>query len=173
MSKNRATKRYPFSPLHSFNSSRTGVFILGQKIERPIPTKTNEITQEYIHPSVLEQAKLFPNLALVLDDHPDIVGELLPLEEEFKLNWPYKASSDPARSYSLELEKECSPQSSPTPTQSNAFQELVHKLFFFKRHDDRPTSPLSMDPECEISSMDQQAAMLKANLVATSSSRSV
>lgn len=75
-------------------------------MQRPIPAATNEVTNEWIHPSVLEQAKIYPRLAHVLRDHPQVVSQLLPLEEEMKKNWPYVEDSIAAKTYSSELEEQ-------------------------------------------------------------------
>ncbi|KAJ4499600.1 hypothetical protein C8R41DRAFT_754020 [Lentinula lateritia] len=67
----------------------TGIFALSIRAQRPLPTKTDDITHEKIHPSVLHQKDLYPALAQDIRDHPELIGILLPLEEEVKKNWPY------------------------------------------------------------------------------------
>ncbi|KAG9222766.1 hypothetical protein CCMSSC00406_0004680 [Pleurotus cornucopiae] len=68
----------------------TGVFVLAHTIKRRLPTATDSITHEYIHPSVLEQSSLYPSVKDVVTKHPELICELTPLEKEMKLNWPYK-----------------------------------------------------------------------------------
>lgn len=70
-------------------SPETGIFALSIRAQRPLPTKTDDITHEKIHPSVLHQKDLYPVLAQDIRDHPELIGILLPLEEEVKENWPY------------------------------------------------------------------------------------
>ncbi|KAE9408130.1 hypothetical protein BT96DRAFT_808383 [Gymnopus androsaceus JB14] len=60
----------------------TGIFALEITSQRPLPTEDNSITHETIHPSVLHQTKLYPKLAQDIRDHPNLIGKLLPLEEE-------------------------------------------------------------------------------------------
>ncbi|KAJ3857808.1 hypothetical protein EV368DRAFT_17272, partial [Lentinula lateritia] len=67
----------------------TGIFALSIRAQRPLPTKTDDITHEKIHPSVLHQKDLYPALAQDIRDHPELIGILLPLEEEVKQNWPF------------------------------------------------------------------------------------
>ncbi|KAJ2920394.1 hypothetical protein MD484_g113, partial [Candolleomyces efflorescens] len=93
------------------HDSKSGIFFLAQGVQRPIPSETNEITNEWIHPSVLEQANLYPRLAHVLENHPQIVCPLLPLEEEMKRNWPYIEDSIAAKTYSSDLEQQSKAQS--------------------------------------------------------------
>lgn len=70
----------------------TGLFLLAHTIKRKLPTATDSVTHEYIHPSVLEQSSLYPSVKDVVTKHPELICELTPLEEEMKLNWPYKAT---------------------------------------------------------------------------------
>ncbi|TFK20147.1 hypothetical protein FA15DRAFT_689251 [Coprinopsis marcescibilis] len=86
------------------NSSKTGIFFLAQGIQRELPTEVGGPLCQMIHPSVLEQAKLFPALDKVLRDHPNTVCPLLPLEEQMKASWPYVADSPVVKRYTDELE---------------------------------------------------------------------
>ncbi len=70
----------------------TGLFLLAHTIKRQLPTATDSVTHEYIHPSVLEQSSLYPSVKDVVTKHPELICELTPLEKEMKLNWPYKAT---------------------------------------------------------------------------------
>lgn len=67
----------------------TGIYMLADKVQRTIPTRTDDVTHETIHPSVRAQKTLSPALAADLQDNPGLVCELLPLEEELKKKWPY------------------------------------------------------------------------------------
>ncbi|KAF9076243.1 hypothetical protein BDP27DRAFT_1380318 [Rhodocollybia butyracea] len=85
---------------------KTGVFALSFTTLRTLPTKTDDVTHEKIHPSVLQQTNLSPRVKQDLKDHPELIGELLPLEEEMKAGWLY----NPAHA-AEELKK--NPESSP------------------------------------------------------------
>lgn len=75
-------------------------------VQRPLPSTTDDLTHEYIHPSILEQPKLSAHLSSILEANPGIVGSLFPLEEGFKMNWPFSQDSIAARTYSSELEQQ-------------------------------------------------------------------
>ncbi|KAJ7706225.1 hypothetical protein B0H17DRAFT_919570, partial [Mycena rosella] len=66
----------------------TGIYALAHKIQRTLPTETDNITHETIHRSVLEQSSLYPQLASDLSAHPQLVGPLLPLEDALRRHWP-------------------------------------------------------------------------------------
>ncbi|KIJ21793.1 hypothetical protein PAXINDRAFT_105288 [Paxillus involutus ATCC 200175] len=68
---------------------RTGIFVLALENTRQLPTKTDDVTHETIHPSVLQQDHLVPQLQQNIQKNPSLVCSLLPLEEEMKKNWPY------------------------------------------------------------------------------------
>jgi len=68
---------------------RTGIFSLTDKITRQLPTSTNDITHETIHPSVLRQKQMLPQLQANIDKDPALVCGLIPFEDEIKKNWPY------------------------------------------------------------------------------------
>jgi len=78
-------------------SSRSGVFVLADTIQRQFPTSFDPITHERIHPSVLMQSAILPQLANTLATHPDLVAQLMPLEQQAKQQWP-STSSEHARS---------------------------------------------------------------------------
>ncbi|KAG2044896.1 hypothetical protein BDR03DRAFT_1021376 [Suillus americanus] len=61
---------------------RTGIFLLSKEHVRKLPTVTDNITHETIHPSVLRQKQ-----SILFD--PTLVCKLLPLEEELQKKWPY------------------------------------------------------------------------------------
>ncbi|KAL4070904.1 hypothetical protein J3A83DRAFT_4093964, partial [Scleroderma citrinum] len=75
-------KQYPHDP-------STGIFVLAEKHVRCLPTRTDDITHETIHPSVLDQVRLVPQLAQTIRENPSLVCRLLPLEEEVQKSWPY------------------------------------------------------------------------------------
>lgn len=54
-----------------------------------MPTVTDNITHQTVHPSVLQQAVILPALKVNLDKNPSLMWNLLPLEEEQKRLWPY------------------------------------------------------------------------------------
>lgn len=67
----------------------TGIFMLAEEHVRNLPTKTDDLTHETVHPSVLEQVRLVPQLVQCIQENPSLVCQLLPLEEEMQKNWPY------------------------------------------------------------------------------------
>ncbi|KAI0068241.1 hypothetical protein BV25DRAFT_1793249 [Artomyces pyxidatus] len=71
------------------HDSETGIFALADTIRRQLPTHLDPVTHEMIHPSVLKQDTVLPQLQFILKDHPDLVAKLLPLEEEVKVNWNF------------------------------------------------------------------------------------
>ncbi|KAF9229239.1 hypothetical protein BS17DRAFT_10792 [Gyrodon lividus] len=68
---------------------RTGIFVLARENNRQLPTKTDDVTHETIHPSVLQQEHMVPQLQKNIQENRSLVCDLLPLEEEMKKNWPY------------------------------------------------------------------------------------
>lgn len=58
-------------------------------MRRQPPTSYNPITHESIHPSVLMQGVISPQLTNTLAAHSDLVCQLMPLEEQAKQHWPY------------------------------------------------------------------------------------
>lgn len=77
-----------FRPLIQ-DSSRSGFFALTLENTRQLPTKTDDVTHETIHPSVLEQVQISPQLRESIQNNPLLVCSLLPLEEDMKRSWPY------------------------------------------------------------------------------------
>jgi hypothetical protein len=66
------------------------VFALTTKIQRQFPTAPNPVTNETIHPSILEQPNILPPaLSAAIQRYPQLVAPLMPLEGELKQNWPY------------------------------------------------------------------------------------
>lgn len=79
------------------SSPRTGIFSLANKITRQLPTSTDNVTHETIHPSVLEQDQILPQLKANLDRNPNLISELLPFEEDTRKNWPYVPGKHPPK----------------------------------------------------------------------------
>lgn len=86
---------------------RTGVFILAKEHTRQLPSKTDQTTHETVHPSVLEQAHLVPQLVKNIQANPSLVCGLLPLEEQMKRDWDY----DPMKGKLVEPKYEASTNS--------------------------------------------------------------
>lgn len=59
------------------------------EIQRTPPTRTDDITHEMIHPSVLDQTIELPQITANVKVNPSLVASLFPLEEAFKTHWPY------------------------------------------------------------------------------------
>lgn len=68
------------------NSPSTGIFRLAEQAFRQLPTATDDITHETIHPSVLEQGQLPSQLKGLPKDNA-LLCELLPLEAQVKAGW--------------------------------------------------------------------------------------
>lgn len=90
------------------NSSATGIFTLARTIKRDIPSKPNNKTHDYIHPSVLAQKSSYPHLEPILKAHPELVCELQQLEKQFKALWANKfnAESPRAQAYATKLKRD-------------------------------------------------------------------
>ena len=58
-------------------------------MKRQPPASSNPITRESIHPSVLMQGAIPPQLTNTVAAHPDLVCQLMPLEEQLKQHWSY------------------------------------------------------------------------------------
>ncbi|KAF8445896.1 hypothetical protein L210DRAFT_881927 [Boletus edulis BED1] len=71
------------------HDSRTGIFALTLENTRSLPIKTDSITHQTIHPSVLEQDHRSPQLLQRIQNNPLLMCSLLPLEEEMRRSWPY------------------------------------------------------------------------------------
>jgi hypothetical protein len=63
--------------------------MLSDVMQRQPPTSSNPITHESIHPSVLMQGAISTQLTNTLATHPDLVCQLMPLEEQAKQHWTY------------------------------------------------------------------------------------
>lgn len=71
----------PWGELEPHNP-RNGIFALSETNIRKLPTITDNITHETIHPSVLRQKPL-------ISFDPALLCKLLPLEKELEKKWPY------------------------------------------------------------------------------------
>jgi len=71
------------------HDSKTGIFSLADTIQRQIPISFNPVTHESIHPSILEQGVILPQLKSTLATYPDLIGQLMPLEQQAKQQWPH------------------------------------------------------------------------------------
>ncbi|KAI0335197.1 hypothetical protein GY45DRAFT_1342733 [Cubamyces sp. BRFM 1775] len=89
----RPTTRWGTQAPHD---SRTGIFALSKEIQRKLPTATDNITYEVVHPSVLHQIHLVPELKENIDRNPSLVVPLLPWEERVRTHWEAKATQSPS-----------------------------------------------------------------------------
>ncbi|KAJ7492661.1 hypothetical protein FB451DRAFT_1219174 [Mycena latifolia] len=72
-----------------------GIFALAHQIQRTLPTKTDDITHETIHRSVLHQSSVYAQLAVDLSEHPELIAPLLPLEDALRRHWHYFGLDEP------------------------------------------------------------------------------
>jgi len=68
----------------------TGIFALAAQIQRTLPTSTDEVTHETIHPSVLRQSSVYPSLTSDIKNNPALICGLMPLEEQMRGTWPFE-----------------------------------------------------------------------------------
>lgn len=68
-------------------SSLVGIFSLAQAHDHPLPRKSNNVTCETIHPSVLEYKSLRPDLVDFVNSNPDVFWELKPFEKKIRAQW--------------------------------------------------------------------------------------
>lgn len=79
------------------HNSATGIFELAETIQRTIPTQMNDVTHEMIHPSVLRQHKVHPEIIQAVRNAPELLWRLHPHEEIVREHWQIKrASTDSA-----------------------------------------------------------------------------
>jgi len=71
------------------HNAQTGIFELSHAIERTLPDKTDDVTHEYVHPSVMFQSVPLPHIDELVKSNPGLFCSLMPLEEKFKDWWPY------------------------------------------------------------------------------------
>ncbi|KAH9898325.1 hypothetical protein C8Q73DRAFT_641764 [Cubamyces lactineus] len=89
----RPTARWGTQAPHD---SRTGIFALSKEIQRKLPTTTDDVTHEVVHPSVLHQIHLVPELKENIDRNPALVASLLPWEEQVRTHWEAKLTQLPS-----------------------------------------------------------------------------
>jgi len=65
----------------------TGIFKFAFEIQRTLPTETNDLTHEYIHPSVQEQRIQIPQLIANIKTNPKLLCDLHEMEGKFKEVW--------------------------------------------------------------------------------------
>lgn len=92
-------------------------------------------THETIHSSVLQQTELSPIISDCLQNHPNLVCPLSPLEEQIKRSWPYDPNSPEAKAYADKIAVKAqtppaSPSSeSPKPTSwVDGFKGLIRSV---------------------------------------------
>ncbi|KDR84943.1 hypothetical protein GALMADRAFT_301820 [Galerina marginata CBS 339.88] len=86
------------------HDSATGIFRFADTIQRTLPISPNDPeTHESFHSSILEQEKLDPSLRVRLNQCPELVADLAPLEVLMKTNWPYDPNSFHAQHYASKL----------------------------------------------------------------------
>ncbi|KAJ7244759.1 hypothetical protein B0H12DRAFT_801130 [Mycena haematopus] len=74
-------KQPPHNPI-------TGIYDIAHKIQRPLPTDTNNVTHETIHSSVVHQRSLVEALDDVLSQNSELLAALSPLEDALRDHWP-------------------------------------------------------------------------------------
>ncbi|KAI0734438.1 hypothetical protein C8Q72DRAFT_880101 [Fomitopsis betulina] len=75
----------------------TGVCKFAKTIQRTLPTVTNDITHETVHPSVLEQPHNPPQLAENTRRNPGLICSLHPIEEELRRRWVVHPQNEAAQ----------------------------------------------------------------------------
>ncbi|CAE6362832.1 unnamed protein product [Rhizoctonia solani] len=86
------------------HSSQSGIYKLGGTIERQ--PSTNPATHERMHESVKRQKLRTPAANQWIEEHPDRIVNLLPLEIEIRENWGYRPGHTPKRIDTLQAQKE-------------------------------------------------------------------
>lgn len=76
-----------------------GIFELAKEQPRQVPTETDDITHEHIHPSALTQLIVLPDVLKNLEANPALLWELNGAEKELKQDWPYVPDQGPADQY--------------------------------------------------------------------------
>lgn len=98
------------------SSPRTGIFSLASEVTRQLPTSTDDVTHETIHPSVLQQDHILPQLQANVTNNPSLVTGLMAQEEELKDTWPY-------------VPGKCPPTDIKTTEEGNKPDDAMHKSF--------------------------------------------
>ena len=82
-------------------SPLTGIYKIAKVSRRDPPSETNEVTHETIHPSVMAQLNLRPEVKSRVLDNPSILHQLLPWEIKVKDAWDAKLQSKSYRPHIL------------------------------------------------------------------------
>ena len=77
----------PFFTAEHVFSSMTGIYSVAESTQRPVPTSTNDVTRETIHPSVLKQKSLSLEVSQAIQGNPSIVPPLSDMEQLVKDHW--------------------------------------------------------------------------------------
>ncbi|KAF5374815.1 hypothetical protein D9758_000331 [Tetrapyrgos nigripes] len=97
----------------------TGIFSLASQVKRAIPTSYNEVTKETFHPSVLQQTNIDPEVSKIIEEHPEMLADLKPLEKELQSSW----TIDEASVYTMNMESS-SEEKKDSSSFSKAFKAL-------------------------------------------------
>lgn len=89
-------------------------------ITRQLPTATDNVTYETVHPSVKRHAHLLPQLEANINKNPDIVCKLLPLETQMKDKWPYVSGTNPPKDAKITVK-----ESDATPGLLTSFVHMI------------------------------------------------
>lgn len=104
------TLPHPVAPWgqQGLHDSNTGIFRLGGSIQRKI--EIDPTTNESVHPSVLQQEIKDPTVIGILNNHPELIRPLLPLEDEIRETWKYVKGQTPNQEDSAEAKLEATSQ---------------------------------------------------------------
>jgi hypothetical protein len=80
-------------------SPTTGIYMLAHEVMRQLPMNINDVTQETIHPSVFAQSNTVSIPKDAIAKQPQLIGALLPLEQQLKDRWPYDPNGPAAAVY--------------------------------------------------------------------------
>ena len=72
------------------SSSSTGIYAIAERIQRTIPVQINDVTHETIHPSVLCQKVVHPEVTQAVRNCPQLIWQLHPHEEVVREHWQIK-----------------------------------------------------------------------------------
>lgn len=141
-----------------FDSSSTGVFALAETIQRAVPTSTDDVTHETIHPSVLHQKKVHPDVSHAVQANPSILWTLLPYEEHVKADW--RVQRAPSMAVAQEdhdvLGRVLQAAKEATKDGRHVGQAIVHALGH--KHDDNSRA---VDPMTRIVQESSMGSLLK------------
>jgi len=137
---------------------------LADSTQRQFPRSLDPNTHERIHPSVLMQSALLPQLADTLAANPSLISQLMPLEQQLKQQWP-RVLDDSRRSADI---METKPATGVTVVRHRTFiQRVLESLGkWIGRGTDQPgtpvkrnsTSSLSTDERSQLSRVLQESS---------------